>query len=69
MRVCEDDVLYVFEKIGIAAFFGKIIDAGTRIDQKIVVYKCRGKTAVERAALVLWRPVSRARAEEEKFQL
>ena len=37
------------------------------IDQQIIVYECRGKTAVELTALVLGRPVSRARAEKEKF--
>ena len=43
------------------------LEGGAEIYQKIVADECRGKTAVERAALVLGRPVSRARAEEEKF--
>ena len=46
MRMGKYDVFHVLEKIGIAAILRKIIDAGSRIDQKIVVYKSLGKAAV-----------------------
>jgi hypothetical protein len=65
--VGENDVFYVLEKVGVADLFRKIVDAGTRIDKKIIVYECRAKTAVKLAALMHGRPVSRSRAEKEKF--
>ena len=57
MGMSKDHVFDVFEEIGLAVFFGKIINAWTRIDKKIVIYKRGGKTAIKLASFMLWRPV------------